>query len=81
MKIFVNHKVFKKINNKWVLYDDRGTKEIFSEQYHLLLTEKWKGDRRYFNYYHEFGLRLMHKLINVETTYKEMKSVRIFTFK
>ena len=45
---------------------------------YLLVTEKWKGDRRYFNYYHKFGLRLMDKLINIETTYKEMKSIRIF---
>ena len=80
MKIFVDHKMYKKVKNKWVLEKDLGVTEISYKRYYSLLTEKIKGDRRYFNYYHEFGLNLMYKLVNIESEYKENKSVRLFKF-
>ena len=72
--------MYKKVNNKWVLEKDLGVTEISYKRYYLLLSEKLKGDRRYFNYYYEFGLNLMDKLVSVEPTYKEDKSVRVFRF-
>ena len=80
MKIFMDYKKYKKVNNKWVLEKDLGVTEISYKRYYLLLSEKLKGDRRYFNYYHEFGLKLMDKLVSVEPEYKENKSVRLFKF-
>lgn len=81
MKIYVEHKTYRKVNGRWELTKDYGTKEIKFEQYELLKNEKWKGDRRTFEYYYEFGGRMMVRLSNTEPTYRELKSVRVFTFK
>lgn len=80
MKIYVNHKIYKKINGRWELTKDYGTKQIKPEQYELLKNEKWKGDRRTYQYNYELGEKVMVRLSNVETTYRELKSVRTFTF-
>lgn len=80
MKIYVNHKTYKKSNGRWELTKDYGTKQIKPEQYELLKKEKWKGDRRTFEYYYEFGGKMMVRLSNTEPTYRELKSVREFRF-
>ena len=78
MKIMVHHQTFEKIGNKWILLDDFGTKEITRKEYDILASEKWSGDRRYYNYTC-IGY-VVEKLVNIEPVYKNLKSVRSFDF-
>ena len=78
MKIMMNHKTFEKVGNKWILLDDFGTTEISRKEYDTLATEKWKGDRRSYNYTC-IGY-VVEKLVNIEPVYKNLKSVRTFEF-
>lgn len=77
MKIMMNHKTFEKVGNRWELLDDFGTTEISLEVYQNLQNEKWKGDRRQYNYTC-IGY-VMEKLTNTQTAIG-MKSVRMFDF-
>ena len=79
MKIYMKKTSYEKINGKWNVVKVE-EKEITEEQYHHLKYEKWKGDRRTFQYDYEIGARLMVKLTSIETIYKEYKTVRVFTF-
>lgn len=79
MKIYMKKTSYEKINGKWNVVKVE-EKEITEEQYHHLKYEKWKGDRRTFQYDYEIGARLMVKLTSIEPIYKEYKTVRIFTF-
>ena len=78
MKIYMKKTSYEKINGKWNVVKVE-EKEITEEQYHHLKYEKWKGDRRTFQYDYEIGARLMVKLTSIEPIYKEYKTVRIFT--
>ena len=78
MKIIMKHQTFEKVGNKWILLDDFGTKEITRKEYDILATEKWSGDRRSYGYTC-IGY-VVEKLVNIEPTYKNLKSVRIFDF-
>ena len=78
MKITVKHQTFEKVGNKWILLDDFGTKEITRKEYDLFANEKWSGDRRYYGYTC-IGY-VVEKLVNIEQTYKKLKSVRTFDF-
>lgn len=81
MKIYVNHKTYKKINGRWVIKEDYGTKEINYKEYVILKNEKWKGDRRTYQYNSELGRDVMVRLSSTEPMYRKIKSVREFTFK
>lgn len=78
MKIYVSHRTYEKLGNKWALCEDFGTKEITRKEYDLLANEKWKGDKRTYGYT-PLGYNV-EKLVNIEPTHKQMKSVREFTF-
>ena len=78
MKIIMKHETFEKIGNKWILLDDFGTKEISRKEYDLLANEKWSGDRRSYGYTC-IGY-VVEKLVNIESVYKNLKSVRSFDF-
>lgn len=79
MKIYMKKTNYEKVNGKWIVTKVED-KEITEEQYYHLKDEKWRGDRRTFQYDYEIGARLMVKLTSIEPIYKEYKSVRIFTF-
>ena len=78
MKIIMKHQTFEKVGNKWILLDDFGTKEITRNEYDILATEKWSGDRRSYGYTC-IGY-VVEKLVNIEPAYKNLKSVRTFDF-
>lgn len=80
MKIHMKKTSYEKVNGKWIV-ENVEDKEITEEQYRLLKDEKWQGDRRTFQYDYEIGARLMVKLTSIEPIFKEIKSVREFTFK
>ena len=65
MKIYMKKTNYEKVNGKWIV-----TK-----------NEKLRGDRRTFEYYYEFGGKMMVRLSSTEPTYREYKSVREFSFK
>lgn len=77
MKIMMSHKTYEKVGNRWKLLDDFGTVEISLEIYQNLQNEKWKGDRRQYDYTC-IGY-VMVKLTNTQTNIG-MKSVRTFDF-
>lgn len=79
MKIYVNHSTYYKANNQWILDEEYPREEISELIYTKLMYEKWKGDRRQYKYFYEFGQRLMTRLTNTDN---EMgwKSVRTFEF-
>lgn len=78
MKILMNRKSYEKIGNRWVLEEDYGTEEISKEMYSTLSNEKWKGDRREYDYTC-YGY-VMVKLSNIEQSTRRYKDVRTFTF-
>ena len=78
VKIYVKHQTFEKVGKTWVLSEDFGKKEITRKEYDILATEKWQGDRRSYGYT-PFGYTV-EKLVNIEPTHKQRKSVREFTF-
>lgn len=78
MKIYTTHRTYKKVGKTWELTHDYGKNEISRKEYDLLATEKWKGDRRSYGYT-PLGYNV-EKLVNIEPTYKQHKSVRYFTF-
>lgn len=80
MKIYMKKTNYQKVNGKWIVTKVED-KEITEEQYYHLKDEKWRGDRRTFQYDYEIGARLMVKLTSIEPIFKEIKSVREFTFK
>ena len=80
MKIYMKKTNYEKVNGKWIVTKVED-KEITEEQYYHLKGEKWQGDRRTFQYDYEIGARLMVKLTSIEPIFKEIKSVREFTFK
>lgn len=81
MKIYMKKTNYEKVNGKWIVTKRYDVVEISEERYYHLRDEKLKGDRRTFEYYYEFGGKMMVKLSSTEPTYREYKSVREFSFK
>lgn len=72
---------YEKVNGKWIVTKKYDEKRISEERYYHLKNEKLRGDRRTFQYDYEIGEKVMVKLSYTEPTYREIKSVREFTFK
>lgn len=81
MKIYMKKTNYEKVNGKWIVTKRYDEVEISEERYCHLRDEKLRGDRRTFEYYYEFGERMMVKLSSTEPIYREIKSVREFRFK
>lgn len=81
MKIYMKKTNYEKVNGKWIVTKRYDVVEISEERYYHLRDEKLKGDRRTFEYYYEFGGKMMVKLSSTEPIYREYKSVREFSFK
>ena len=81
MKIYMIKTNYEKVNGKWIATKKYDEIEISEERYNHLKNEKLRGDRRTFEYYYEFGGKMMVKLSYTEPTYREYKSVREFSFK
>lgn len=81
MKIYMKKTNYEKVNGKWIATKKYDEIEISEERYNHLKNEKLRGDRRTFEYYYEFGGKMMVKLSSTEPTYREYKSVREFRFK
>lgn len=80
MKIYMKKTNYEKVNGKWIVTKKYDEKRISEERYYHLKNEKLKGDRRTFQYDYEIGEKVMVKLSYTEPTYREIKSVREFTF-
>lgn len=80
MKIYVTHSQYKKVNNKWILEKTKPKTEISEQRYFNLLHDRLKGDRRKYEYFYEFGQRLMTRLTYTDNEIS-FKSVREFEFK
>ena len=81
MKIYMKKTNYEKVDGKWIVTKKYDEVEISEERYFHLRDEKLRGDRRTFEYYYEFGGKMMVKLSSTEPTYREYKSVREFSFK
>ena len=81
MKIYMKKTNYEKVNGKWIVTKRYDEKRISEERYYHLKNEKLRGDRRTFQYDYEIGEKVMIKLSYTEPTYREIKSVREFTFK
>ena len=81
MKIYMKKTNYEKVNGKWIVAKTYDEVKISEERYYHLRDEKLRGDRRTFEYYYEFGGKMMVKLSSTEPTYREYKSVREFSFK
>ena len=81
MKIYMKKTNYEKVNGKWKVTKKYDEVEISEERYNHLRDEKLRGDRRTFEYYYEFGGKMMVRLTYTEPTYREYKSVREFRFK
>lgn len=81
MKIYMKKTNYEKVNGKWIVTKKYDEKRISEERYYHLKNEKLRGDRRTFQYDYEIGEKVMVKLSYTEPTYREIKSVREFTFK
>ncbi len=80
MKIYMKKTNYEKVNGKWIVTKKYDEVEITEERYNHLRNEKLRGDRRTFEYYYEFGGKMMVSLSSTEPIYKEIKSVREFRF-
>lgn len=80
MKIYMKKTNYENVNGKWIVTKKYDEIKISEERYYHLRNEKLKGDRRTFEYYYEFGEKMMVRLSSTEPIYREIKSVREFRF-